>query len=87
MNEQTTVSSERQDRFSQVLERFTRLTQDGRRHFIGRLIGDAAEKPSLKTEIERALQRLETDFHLRKCWMNETPHGERGIAAISSFGE
>ena len=66
MNEQDTAT--RDERFGRVLDRFARLTPGGMQHFIGRLISDAPEKPALKNEIENALQRMETDFHLRKCW-------------------
>jgi hypothetical protein len=55
-------------RFNQVLERFSKLNVGGMHYFIGRLIGSGMEKPVLKTEIERAMQRLETDSHLRKGW-------------------
>ena len=65
MSEETT---NRTLRFNQVLERFSKLNTGGMHYFIGRLIGSGMEKPMLKLEIERAMQRLETDSHLRKGW-------------------
>ena len=55
-------------RFNQVLERFSKLNVGGMHHFIGRLIGSGMDKPVLKLETERAMERLETDPHLKKGW-------------------
>lgn len=52
----------------EVLERFSKFSADGMQHLIGRLIGQGMDKPAVKAEFERALQRLETDPGLRKCW-------------------
>lgn len=65
MSEETTG---RTQRFNEVLERFSKLNTGGMHYFIGRLIGSGMDKPVLRLEIERAMQRLETDPHLRKGW-------------------
>ena len=65
MSDETT---DRTLRFNQMLERFSKLNVGGMHYFIGRLIGSGMGKPVLMLEIERAMQRLETDSHLRKGW-------------------
>ena len=60
--------NERDRQFNETLDRFSMLNATGRHHFIGRIIESARGKLLLKQEIERALLRLETDFHLGKCW-------------------
>lgn len=65
MSDETTNSTQR---FNKVLERFSKLNTGGRHYFIGRLTSSAIDKPALRLELERVLQRLETDSNLRRCW-------------------
>lgn len=69
-------------RFNQMLERFSKLNVGGMHYFIGRLIGSGMGKPVLMLEIERAMQRLETDSHLRKGWKAADSAGEQ-VAVIA----
>ena len=77
MSEETT---NRTLRFNQVLERFSKLNTGGMHYFIGRLIGSGMEKPVLMLEIERAMQRLETDSHLSKGWKAADPIDDQAPA-------
>jgi hypothetical protein len=66
MNETETTG--RAAKFSLMLDRFSRLTPEGMQRFMGRLIGGAEDKPEVAAEIGKALERLETDAHLLRCW-------------------
>ena len=80
MNEEI---NERARKFNQTLDRFSMLNGAGRHMFIGRLIASARDKLLLRQEIERAVGRLETDAHLKKCWKDgdatagDPPQAER----------
>ena len=64
-----TQVGEKAGNFSQVLERVSRLTSSGMQCFIGRLIAAGTDIPATRAEMERALERLETDQDFReKCW-------------------
>jgi hypothetical protein len=60
--------TDRKAQFEQTIQRFSELNAAGRHHFIARIISRAGCKPPLAQELERVLQRLETDSHLAKCW-------------------
>ena len=60
--------TDRKAQFEQTIQRFSKLNATGRHHFIGQIIDRAKSKLPLAQEVERALQRLETDSHLAKCW-------------------
>jgi len=74
MSEETT---NRTQQFNQVLQRFSKLNVGGMHYFIGRLIGGATDKPALTQEIERVLQRLETDSNLKRCWKAADSFGKQ----------
>ena len=60
--------TDRNAHFDQTIKRFSKLNVAGRHYFIGRLIGRAEGKPLLSQELDRVIQRLETDSNLAKCW-------------------
>jgi hypothetical protein len=63
-----TETTDRTAKFSLMLDRFSRLTPEGMQRFMRRLIGGAEDKPEVAAEIGKALERLETDVHLQRCW-------------------
>lgn len=65
MNEDTT---DRTARFTRTIARFSKLSAGGRQSFTARLIESAKENAALMQEIERAMERLETDSQLAICW-------------------
>lgn len=60
--------TDRNAHFDQTIKRFSKLNVAGRHRFIGRLIGRAERNRLLTQELERVIQRLETDSNLAKCW-------------------
>jgi hypothetical protein len=65
MNEDTT---DRNARFTQTIAQFSKLSAGGRQDFTSRLIGSAKDDAVLLQEIERVMERLETDSQLAICW-------------------
>jgi hypothetical protein len=65
MNEET---ADRNALFTQTIDRFSKLTEEGRHCFTDRLIGNAKDNPVLMQEIECVMKRLEADPELAVCW-------------------
>jgi hypothetical protein len=77
MNEEEAAG--RANRFSQVLNRFSRLAPSGMQCFIGRFIANGTDKSAVREEVERALERLETEQDLKeKCWSTKESKAEEG---------
>jgi len=76
--------TDRKAQFEQTIQRFSKLNAAGRHHFIGRIIHRAGCKPPLAQELERVLERLETDSHLAKCWAAPKPVAAEAPAALEA---
>ena len=79
------VEAGAEEQFTRFLGRFSRLTAEGKRLFFGRLIEGGTEKPAITAEFDRALQKLETDPDLRKCWNGWDQDADRSCS-VSGAG-
>ncbi len=64
----TEEANDRSAVFTQTIDRFSKLNEEGRRYFTGRLVESAKDNPALMREIEHVMQRLETESDLAICW-------------------